>query len=66
MENIILDYYRECLEAEEKAEQEHDADKRSAEKRRAYEYCFAQVMAIEELMEKLGIDYEEDDEDDED
>lgn len=66
MENIILDYYRECLEAAKKAEREHDEDNGSLEKRRIYEYCFAQAAAIEELMEKLGIDYEEDDEDDED
>lgn len=61
MENIILNYYRECLEAEEKAEKDYDASKKSAEKRKIYEYCFAQVMCMEELMDKLGIDWEEDD-----
>lgn len=62
MEQKILAYYAECLKAEEEAEKAHDNDKRSVHKREVYQYCFAQVEALEELMEKLDIDYEEDDE----
>jgi hypothetical protein len=62
MEQRILAYYAECLKAEEEAEKAYDADKRSVKKREVYQYCFAQVEALEELMEKLDIDYEEDDE----
>lgn len=62
MEQKILEYYAECLKAEEEAEKAHDMDKRSVHKREVYQYCFAQVEALEELMEKLDIDYEEDDE----
>lgn len=62
MEQKILEYYAECLKAEEEAEKAHDEDKRSVHKREVYQYCFAQVEALEELMEKLDIDYEEDDE----
>lgn len=62
MEQKIKEYYAECLKAEEEAEKAYDADKRSVKKREVYQYCFAQVEALEELMEKLDIDYEEDDE----
>lgn len=62
MEQKILEYYAECLKAEEEAEKAHEDDKRSVHKREVYQYCFAQVEALEELMEKLDIDYEEDDE----
>ena len=62
MEQKILAYYAECLKAEEEAEKAYDADKKSVKKREVYQYCFAQVEALEELMEKLDIDYEEDDE----
>lgn len=62
MEQKILAYYAECLKAEEESEKAYDADKRSVKKREVYQYCFAQVEALEELMEKLDIDYEEDDE----
>ena len=62
MEQTIKEYYAECVKAAEEAEKAHDADKRSVHKREVYQYCFAQVEALEELMEKLDIDYEEDDE----
>ena len=64
MEQTIKEYYAECLKAEEKAEKAHDADKRSVHKREVYQYCFAQVMALEELMTELDINYDdlEDDE----
>lgn len=62
MEQKILAYYAECLKAEKETEKAYDADKRSVRKREQYQWCTAQVMALEELMEKLDIDYEEDDE----
>lgn len=62
MEQKILAYYAECLKAEEEAEKAYDKDKRSVRKREVYQWCSAQVEALEELMEKLDIDYEEDDE----
>lgn len=62
MEQKILAYYAECLKAEEEAEKAHDNDKRSVHKRKVYQWCSAQVEALEELMEKLDIYYEEDDE----
>lgn len=62
MEQTIKEYYAECLKAEEEAEKAHDNDKRSVHKREVYQWCSAQVEALEELMEKLDIDYEEDDE----
>lgn len=64
MEQKILAYYAECLKAEEEAEKAHDADKRSVHKREVYQWCSAQVMALEELMTELDIDYDdlEDDE----
>lgn len=62
IEQRILAYYAECCKAEEEAEKAHDADKRSVHKREIYQWCSAQVEALEELMEKLDIDYEEDDE----
>lgn len=64
MEQKILEYYAECLKAEEEAEKAYDTDKRSVHKREVYQWCFAQVEALEELMEKLDIDYDnlEDDE----
>lgn len=62
-EKIIKSYYNECVQAAEEAEQAHDADKRSVHKREVYQYCFAQVEAIEELMDKLDIDYEDEEED---
>ena len=62
MEQTIKEYYAECVTACNEAEKAHDADKRSVHKREVYQYCFAQVEALEELMEKLDIDYEEDDE----
>lgn len=63
MEKKILEYYRECLDAEEKAEREHDMDKKSVRKREVYQYCFAQVMCLEELMTKLDIDFDDFDDD---
>lgn len=64
MEQKILAYYTECVAACNEAEKAHDMDKRSVHKREVYQYCFAQVEALEELMEKLDIDYDdlEDDE----
>lgn len=62
MEQKIKEYYAECLKAEEEAEKAHDMDKRSVKKREVYQYCFAQVEALIELMCELDIDYEEDDE----
>lgn len=64
MEQKILEYYAECLKAEEEAEKAYDKDKRSVKKREVYQYCFAQVEAIAELMDRLDIDYDdlEDDE----
>lgn len=64
MEQKIKEYYAECLKAEEEAEKAHDMDKRSVHKREVYQYCFAQVEALEELMTELDIDYDdlEDDE----
>lgn len=62
IEQTIKEYYTECVAACEEAEKAHDNDKRSVRKREVYQYCFAQVEALEELMEKLDIDYEEDDE----
>ena len=59
MEQKILAYYNECVEALEKAEADHDANKRDRDEREIYQYCFAQVAAIEELMEKLGIDWDD-------
>ena len=63
MEKKILEYYRECLDAEKKAEREHDMDKKSVRKREVYQYCFAQVMCLEELMTKLDIDFDDFDDD---
>lgn len=65
MEKKILEYYRECLDAEGKAERAHDMDKKSVRKREVYQYCFAQVMCLEELMTKLDIDFDDFDDDDE-
>lgn len=62
MEQRILAYYAECVKAAEETEKAYDADKRSVRKREQYQWCSAQVMALEELMEELDIDYEEDDE----
>lgn len=62
MEQTIKEYYAECVAACDEAEKAYDADKRSAKKREVYQYCFAQVEAMVELMKKLEIDYEEDDE----
>lgn len=64
MEQKILEYYAECLKAEEKTEKAYDEDRRSVRKREQYQWCTAQVMALEELMCELGIDYDdlEDDE----
>jgi len=64
MEQKILEYYAECLKAEEEAEKAYDEDRRSVRKREQYQWCSAQVMALEELMDKLDIDYDymEDDE----
>lgn len=59
MEKKILDYYAECVNAMEKAEREHDMDKKSVRKREIYQYCFAQVEAIEELMTILDIDFDD-------
>lgn len=56
MEQAIKDYYAECVAACDEAEKAHDADKRSAKKREIYQYCFAQVEAMVELMEKLDIE----------
>lgn len=64
-EQIILDYYRECEDALEKAEADYDRNKKSTEKCKIYEYCFAQVMAIEGLMEKLDIDFDDIDDEEE-
>lgn len=62
MEQTIKEYYAECVAACDEAEKAYDADKKSIKKREIYQYCFAQVEAMVELMEKLEIDYEEDDE----
>lgn len=62
MEQTIKEYYAECVKAAEEAEKAYDKDKRSVHKREVYQWCSAQVEALEELMEKLDIDYEEDDE----
>lgn len=62
MEQTIKEYYAECVTACNEAEKAYDADKRSVKKREIYQYCFAQVEAMVELMGKLEIDYEEDDE----
>lgn len=62
MEQTIKEYYAECVTACDEAERAYDADKRSVKKREVYQYCFAQVEAMVELMEKLDMDYEEDDE----
>ena len=59
MEQKILAYYNECVEAMEKAEADHEANKKDRDKKEIYQYCFAQVAAIEELMEKLGIDWDD-------
>lgn len=59
MEQIILAYHAECLRAEKKAEKEYDKDKRSVHKREVYRWCFAQVEAIAELIDKLDIDYDD-------
>ena len=59
MEKKILAYYNECVEALEKAEADHDANKKDRDKKEIYQYCFAQVAAIEELMDILGIDYDD-------
>lgn len=58
-EQIILGYYHECEEALETAEKEYDLNKKSSEKRRIKEYCFAQVMAMEDLMSRLDIDFDD-------
>lgn len=55
---IILAYYAECCKAAEEAEKEYDNAK-TAENRSIYYWCNAQVEAVAELMEKLDIDYEE-------
>lgn len=62
MEQTIKEYHAECVKAAEESEKAYDADKRSVKKREIYQYCFAQVEAMVGLMEKLEIDYEEDDE----
>jgi hypothetical protein len=64
MEQTIKEYYTESVAACDEAEKAHDMDKRSVHKREVYQWCSAQVMALEELMEKLDIHYDdlEDDE----
>jgi hypothetical protein len=64
MEQRILAYYAECLKAEEEAEKAADKipHKTSVNAYDIYQWCTAQVMALEELMHELDIDYEEDDE----
>ena len=59
MEKKILAYYNECVEAMEKAEADHDANPKDRDKKEIYQYCFAQVAAIEELMDILDIDYDD-------
>lgn len=56
MEQTIKDYYVECVTACDEAEKAYDADKRSVKKREIYQYCFAQVEAMVELMEKLDME----------
>lgn len=56
MEQTIKEYYAECVTACNEAEKAYDADKRSVKKREIYQYCFAQVEAMVELMEKLDIE----------
>lgn len=56
MEQTIKEYYAECVAACDEAEKAYDADKRSGKKREIYQYCFAQVEAMVELMEKLDIE----------
>ena len=56
MEQTIKEYYAECVTACDEAERAYDADKRSVKKREVYQYCFAQVEAMVELMEKLDME----------
>lgn len=56
MEQTIKEYYAECVAACDEAEKAYDADKRSVKKREIYQYCFAQVEAMVELMEKLDME----------
>lgn len=56
MEQTIKEYYAECVTACDEAEKAYDADKRSVKKREIYQYCFAQVEALAELMEKLDME----------
>ena len=56
MEQTIKEYYAECVAACDEAEKAYDADKRSVKKREIYQYCFAQVEAMLELMEKLDME----------
>lgn len=59
MTEIIRAYYAETLNAAENAEKAHDIDKKSAKKKEVYYFCQAQCMALEELMDKLDIDYDD-------
>ena len=56
MEQTIKEYYAECVAACDEAEKAYDADKRSVKKREIYQYCFAQVEAMVELMVKLDME----------
>lgn len=56
MIKIIRQEYAEVVEALKKAEQEHNADKRSVKKREVYQFIAAQEMELTELCNKLGIE----------
>lgn len=66
MEQKIKEYYAECVKAAEEAEKAADKipHKTSVNAYDIYQWCTAQVEVLEELMEKLDIDYDdlEDDE----
>ena len=55
MIKFIRQEYAEVVEALRKAEQEHNADKRSVKKREIFQFVAAQEMELTELCQKLGI-----------
>ena len=54
-EKAIRGFYADIVKAVEKAEREHEADKRSVKKREIYQFVSAQEIAISDLCAKLGI-----------
>ena len=65
MEEKILEFYHECeeaCEAAEKALQQH----KNSDTQKKYAWCFAQVMTLSELMDRLDIDYDDIDDFEED